>query len=145
MAVDRLAKAVPFPEWAPDHVLRFTTADLIALEDHCRLDLPEVTPEALAKLPREVIDIPWTRVLERRFAANDPRFIQTAVKLGVKKPGGHDRPEIKATDLADLPFAPAEIVRKLADAIMCAITGRAYADVLAEREVAEQEAAKAAA
>jgi hypothetical protein len=142
MVADRGAKAVPFSEFAPDHVLRFTTADLIALE----LVAYGITAEELEREQAQgKMREPWTRAIERRLSANDARFIQEAVRIGVKKPGGFDRPEIKPEDLADLPFAPAEIVRKIADALACAITGRAYADVIAEREAAEQEAAKAAA
>lgn len=141
MPASRLEKAVPFPEFGADHVLRFTTADLIALEDHCRDAL--VRAETPADAQREALNIPWTRVLEQRFATNDPRFVQHAVRLGLKKPGGFDRVKMAESEWDDLPFAPAEIVRKLADAIMCAITGRAYADVLAEREA--EETAQAAA
>lgn len=142
MTASRLEKAVPFPEFGADHVLRFTTGDLIALEDHCRDAL--VRAETPADAQREALNIPWTRVLQQRFDAKDPRFVQHAVRLGLKKPGGYERVKMAESEWDDLPFAPAEIVHKLVDAIICAINGRAYADVLAERE-AEEAAAKEAA
>ncbi|MFK5596594.1 hypothetical protein ACFZ8E_06265 [Methylobacterium sp. HMF5984] len=131
-ADSRLSRAVPFPEFGPDHVLRFTTGDLIALESSY-----SVKDDALGADP-------WTKEIERRLQANDATFVREAVKLGVKKPGGFARPEMKDHEWDDLPFSPAAVTQKLADAILCAITGRAYADILQDREAAEGAAAQAA-
>lgn len=142
MAVGRMEKAVPFPEFAPDHVLRFTWADMVALEQ-------AAYQEAADRMRVEVGQTPWTRtpwlkVIEQRFAVNDTAFIRQAIKLAVKKPGGIERPTMTDQDLNDLPFSPSEVVQKVADALACAITGRAYATMQEERRAAE-EAAKAAA
>lgn len=141
MAVGRMEKAVPFPEFAPDHVLRFTWADMIALE----LAAYGISAEELEREhARGEMRPAWTRVIEQKFAANDTKLVRQAIKLALKKPGGIDRPTITDNDLNDLPFSPAEVIQKVADALACAITGRAYATMQEERRAAE-EAAKAAA
>lgn len=142
MAADRAAKCVPLPELGPDHVLRFTWSDMIELE----LVAYGITAEELSREhARGVMREPWTATIERRLGARDTGFIQQAVRIGAKKPGGFERPDLKPEDLADLPFAPAEIVTKIFDALMCAITGKAYAEVQADRQAAEAKAAAEAA
>lgn len=136
MANDRLARAIPFPEFAPDHVLRLTTGDLIALES-----LYSVVDDDARKGFRDTPAVPWTAEIERRLKANDATFVRDAVRIGVKGPGGFNRPEMTDDALDDLPFGPAAVTQKIADAILCAITGRAYADLVEEREAAETAAA----
>lgn len=130
----RLARAIPFPEFAPDHVLRFTTADLIELE--CLYSMPTGEAETVEGIRRR-LTIPWMSEIERRLKINDAKFVTDAVRLGVKLPGGFDRPEFTEKVLGDLPFSPGSVTQKIADGILCAISGRSYADIMEERAAAE--------
>lgn len=116
-ADSRLERAVPFDLIGADHVIRFTTKDLV--------DLAE-------KFERR--DGVWYEEIERRLNKADAAVVQEALKLGLKAPGGFERPT--GINYADLPFALDQAVRPIADALFCAISGKAYAALVAERDAA---------
>ena len=120
-ADSRPERAVPFSLMGPDLVLRFTTADLVTLSQTYK------TKDRL-----------WHDEIEHRLNELDSELIADALKLGLKGPGGFDRPT--GLDFKDLPFGLVEAVRPLADAIACAITGRSYASLVQERDAASSAA-----
>lgn len=115
IADSRLSRAVPFPLAGPDFVIRFTTKDLIDIAEKFEDETGE-----------------WVSHIERRLRAADAVVVRKALEVGLKGPGGFTRP--KGIEYDDLPFGPDQAVRPISDALMCAITGKAYADVVAERE-----------
>lgn len=135
-ADSRLSRAVPLDELAPDHVLRFTWRDLIELE----LAAYGVSAEELDRdYAQGVVREPWTAVIDRRLGARDTHFIQEAIRIGAKKPGGFERPDLKPEDLADLPFAPETVIAKIDAALLCAITGKSFADIQKARSAPAEE------
>lgn len=149
-AVSRADRAVPLPEWAPDFVLRFTTSDLIALEEFLIGDDPApVDPKPKAEKRETDLSAPkgsrldrtqrrlsvsWLGLVQQLLDRNDAAFVRAAIRLALKAPGGVERPTLLAQHFDDLPFAPGSVVQKIEDAIACAISGRGYADVIAARE-----------
>ncbi|AWN47637.1 hypothetical protein DK419_16045 [Methylobacterium terrae] len=112
MTDNRLARAVPFDMLAPDHVIRFKTADLVLIEAEFGKD--------------------WRKKIELALNDLEPQVLRRLVEIGAKGPGGFVPPT--GVDLDDLPFALADAIGPIADGLTCAITGKSHAAVLADRE-----------
>lgn len=147
-ADSRLSRAVPFPEWGPDLMLRFTTRDLCDLELYTLGIDPtgskKPVGEQLAEILSQRLKTSWADIAERLLDKVDAGFVREAVRVGLKKPGGIDHVKPSAEELDDLPFAPGAVVQKISDALFCAVSGVAYATVVQDREAKAAHLAEAA-
>ena len=107
--------SVPFPAAGPGALLRFRTMDLVALE---------------AAYGDE-----WLKVISEKLSASSPSMMVACLKAGLKKSDGME--PWGEIDFNDMPFSPWQSREQIMDAIAMAITGKTYAAILKEREVAK--------
>lgn len=104
--------SVPFPCAGEGALLRFRTADLVALEKEFGED--------------------WIKLISDRLNASSPSMLVACLKVGLKRADGKE--PWGEIDFNDLPFSPWNSREQIMDAVAMAITGKTYAAILDERE-----------
>lgn len=118
---------VPFQLAGNGACFRFRTADLVQLSEKY-------------KAPAKAEGMNWESYVERLLVYRDPACFVDCVKAGLKKDDGRTPFQISYDDL---PFAPEQAAEPLLDALICALTGKSYAELLEKRrQDAEQDKAE---